>query len=75
MKELSKTVNVYYMNKSQEFTIDEVKVIWDLSKTWTETTKDDPDEMYLYQYQNMPNLYIKYNGIKLPVSNTIADFK
>lgn len=75
MKTLNKTVTVKYMDKTQDFTIDEIKTIWDPSKTWTEATKDDPDEMYLYQYQNLPNLYIKYNGIKLPISNTIADFQ
>lgn len=74
-KELKKSVTVYYMNKSQDFTIDDIKTIWDPSKTWTEATKDDPDEMYLYQYTNMNSLYIKYNGIKLPISNTIADFQ
>lgn len=75
MKTLNKTVTVKYMDKTQDFTIDDIKTIWDPSKTWTEATKDDPDEMYLYQYQNLPNLYIKYNGIKLPISNTIADFQ
>jgi hypothetical protein len=74
-KELNKTVTVRYMNKTQDFTIDEIKTIWDPSKTWTEATKDDPDEMYLYQYPNLPNLYIKYNGIKLPINNKISDFQ
>ena len=76
MKTLNKTVTVKYMDKTQDFTIDEIKTIWDPSKTWTEATKDDPDEMYLYQYNNLPNkLYIKYNGIKLPISNTLSDFQ
>lgn len=75
MKELNKTVTVRYMNKTQDFTIDEIKIIWDPSKTWAEATKDDPDEMYLYQYQGIPNLYIKYNGIKLPINNKISDFQ
>ena len=75
MKTLNKTVTVRYMDKSQDFTIDDIKIIWDPTKSWQEATKDDLDEMYLYQYQNLPNLYIKYNGIKLPISNTIADFQ
>ena len=75
-KEKQKSVTVYYMNKSRDFTIDDIKTIWDPSKTWNEATKNDPDEMYLYQYTNMPNLlYIKYGGIKLPISNTISDFQ
>lgn len=74
-KELNKTVNVHYMGKSQEFTIDDIKTIWDPTQSWQEATKDDPDEMYLYQYINVPTLYIKYNGVKFPINNTLSDFQ
>lgn len=74
-KKLKETVRVFYMGTAQDFTEDDVKVLWDLSITWGEATKDDPNEMYLYKYPSSDALYIKYNGVKIPVSITMADFK
>ena len=73
-KELKKLVKACYMNKTQDFSEDEVKVIWDPSKTWSEATKDDPDELYLYKYPGSNALYIKYNGVKVLVNITMKDF-
>ena len=73
--ESNKIVTVHYMNKHKEFTLDDIKTIWDPTKSWQEATKDDLDETYLYQYNNVPTLYIKYNGIKLGISKTISDFQ
>lgn len=74
MKTLNKTVTAKYMNKTQDFSEDEVKVIWDPTKTWTEATKNDPDELYLYKYPSSNALYIKYNGVKILVNITMKDF-
>ena len=75
MKESNKAITVQYMGKSKEFTLDDIKTIWDPTKSWQEATKDDPDEAYLYQYNNVPTLYIKYSGIKLGISKTLKDFQ
>ena len=69
-----KSVTVYYMDKSQDFTIDDIKTIWDPSVSWQEAIKDDPTELYLYKFPGVSSLYINYNGIKLPVSATEKDF-
>lgn len=73
-KELKKLVKASYMGKTQGFTEDEVKVIWDPTKTWTEATKDDPNELYLYKYTNSDALYVKFNGVKIMVNITMKDF-
>ena len=74
MKNNKKVVTVYYMDKSKDFTEDDIKVIWDTSLSWQDVIKDDPAETYLYKFANIPALYINYNGIKLPVSATEKDF-
>lgn len=75
MESDKKKVTVYYMDRSQEFTEDDIKVIWDTTLSWKEVIKDDPTELYLYKFANIPALYINYNGIKLPVGVTEKDFK
>ena len=71
----AKSITVYYMGRSQDFTIDDIKTVWDPTLTWSEVVKDDPSELYLYKFPSVPTLYINYNGIKLPVSVTENDFK
>lgn len=70
----NKTITVHYMGKSQNFTKDDIKHIWDPTLSWQDIIKDDPSEMYLYKYPNIPTLYINYNGIKLPTSVKETDF-
>lgn len=70
-----KSVTVNYMGRSQEFTEDDIKTIWDPSMTWQEAIKGDPTELYLYKFPSLPTLYINYNGVRLPVSVTLEDFK
>jgi hypothetical protein len=43
--------------------------------TWQEAVKGDPTELYLYKFPSLPTLYINYNGVRLPVSVTMEDFK
>jgi hypothetical protein len=66
---------VHYMGKSQDFTIDDIKNVWDPTLSWKEVIKDDPAELYLYKFPGVPTLYINYNGIKLPTDITENDFK
>jgi hypothetical protein len=62
------TIEAHYMGKVKIFKEDEVKTIWDASKIWSEITKNDPDESYLYKYPGVSTLYVKYNSVKLPIS-------
>ena len=68
MKKELKTIEAKYMDKVKTFTEDNIKTVWDASKTWNEMTKNDPDEAYLYKYPGVTTLYVKYNGVKLPIS-------
>lgn len=70
----NKSIEVQYRGKSRKYTKNNIKTIYDPTKTWNEVIKDDLTEKYLYKFPGLSTLYININGVRMPTAVTEKDF-